>query len=110
MTDVAFHIGTNIRASSYFFNRRAADVVPEACFTAITEDRHDELTAMDLSVIAVDTGIISVNFNSYASLVIFFIIPVLYCFVFYHETLLIIRVLAVFDFYYRTYLVSLPSN
>ena len=46
-------IGKDIRASSYFFTRRAADVVPEACFTAITEDRHDELTAMDLSVIAV---------------------------------------------------------
>ena len=42
-----------IRASSYFFTRSAADVVPEACFTAITEDRHDELAAMDLSVIAV---------------------------------------------------------
>ena len=29
------------------------DVVPEACFTAMTEDHHDELAAMDLSVIAV---------------------------------------------------------
>ena len=46
-------IGKDIRASSYFFTRRAADVLPEACFTARTEDRHDELTAMDLSVIAV---------------------------------------------------------
>ena len=45
---------------------------------------------------------ISMNFNSYASLVIFFIIPVLLCFVFDHETLLTIRVLAVFDSYYRT--------
>ena len=49
-----------------------------------------------------DTGMISMNFNSYASLVIFFIIPVLFCFVFDHETLLTIRVLAVFDFYYLT--------
>ena len=45
---------------------------------------------------------ISMNFNSYASLVIFFIIPVLFCFVFDRETLLTIRVLAVFDFRYRT--------
>ena len=46
-------IGKDIGASSNFFTRRAADVVPEACFTAMTEDRHDELAAMDLSVIAV---------------------------------------------------------
>ena len=39
---------------------------------------------------------ISMNFNSYASLVIFFYHS---CFVFYHETLLTIRVLAMFDFY-----------
>ena len=45
---------------------------------------------------------ISMNFNSYASLVIFFIIPVLLCFVFEHENLYTIRVLAMFDFYYRT--------
>ena len=46
-------IGKDIRASSYFFTWRAALVVPAACFTAMTEDRHDEQTAMDLSVIAV---------------------------------------------------------
>ena len=46
-------IGKDIRASSYFFTWRAAVVVPAACFTAMTEDRHDEQTAMDLSVIAV---------------------------------------------------------
>ena len=57
-------IGKGIRANSYFFTRRAADVLPEACFTTMTEDRHDELAAMDLSVI-------SMNFNSYISLVIF---------------------------------------
>ena len=45
---------------------------------------------------------ISMNFDSYASLVIFFIIPLLFCFVFDLETLLTIQVLAVFDFYYRT--------
>ena len=76
-------IGKGIRANSYFFTRRAADVLPEACFTTMTEDRHDELAAMDLSVI-------SMNFNSYASLVIFFIILVLFCFVFDHKILLTI--------------------
>ena len=96
-------IGKDIRASSYFFTRRAADVVPEACFTAMTKDRHDELAAVDLSVIALTLTVwISMNFNSYASLVIFFIITVLFCFVFDYETSLAIRVLAVFDFYYRT--------
>ena len=38
---------------------------------------------------------ISMNFNSYTSLVIFFIILVLFCFVFDHETSLTIRVLRV---------------
>ena len=42
-------VGSDIRASSYFFTRRAA----EAYFTAMTEDGHDELAATDLSVIAV---------------------------------------------------------
>ena len=49
-----------------------------------------------------DTVMISVNFNGYASLVIFFIISVLFCYVFEHWNLYTIRVLAVFDFYYRT--------
>ena len=49
-----------------------------------------------------DTVMISMNFNSYASLVIFFIISVLFCFVFELWTLYTIRVLAVFDFHYRT--------
>ena len=34
-------IGKVIRASFYFFTRRAVDLVPEACSTAMTEDRHD---------------------------------------------------------------------
>ena len=99
-------IGKDIRANSYFFTRRAADVLPEACFTAMTEDRHNELAAMhagpqrDRS--RFDTSMISMNFNSYAGLVIFFIILFLFCFVFDHKTLLTIRVLAVFDFYYHT--------
>ena len=47
-----------------------------------------------------DTVMISMNFNSYATLAIFFIIPVLFCFVFEHETIHTTRVLAAFDFYY----------
>ena len=46
-------IGEDIRASYHSFTRRAPDVVPEPCFTAMTEDRDDELAAMDLGVIAV---------------------------------------------------------
>ena len=46
-------IGKVIRASSYFSTRRVVDLVPEACSTAMTEDRHDELAAIDLSMIAV---------------------------------------------------------
>ena len=46
-------IGKVIRASSYFSTRRVVDLVPEACSTAMTEDRHYELAAIDLSMIAV---------------------------------------------------------
>ena len=49
-----------------------------------------------------NTVMISMHFNSYASSAIFFIIPVLFSFVFQHETIYTTRVLAVFDFYYRT--------
>ena len=45
---------------------------------------------------------ISMNFNNYAGLAMFRIIPVLFCFVFEHETLHAIRVLALSDFYYYT--------
>ena len=47
---------------------------------------------------------ISTSFNSYASLAIFFIISILFCFFFLleHETIYTSGVLAVFDFYYRT--------
>ena len=45
---------------------------------------------------------ISMNVKSYASLVIFFITPVLFC-IFEHETIYNIGVLAVFDFYCRTW-------
>ena len=44
-------MGKDIRASSNFFTRRAADVVSKACFTVMTGDRHDEQAAMDFSMI-----------------------------------------------------------
>ena len=46
-------IGKVIRASSYFSNRRVVDLVPEACSTAMTKDRHGELAVIDLSMIAI---------------------------------------------------------
>ena len=80
-------IGKDTRASSYFFTRRAADIVSEACFTVINGDPHDEWAAMDRHYhIRSDTVMISLNFNSYASLVIFFVISVSFCFVFEHWT------------------------
>ena len=54
----------------------------------MTVHRHDELAAMDLSMIAVALTPSCL----YASLVIFFIIPVLFSFVFVHETIYIILV------------------
>ena len=42
---------------------------------------------------------ICMNFNSYATLVVFFIIPVFFSFVFELETLYIKTLLAVFEFY-----------
>ena len=46
-------IGKVIRASSYISIRRVVYLVPEACSTAMTEDRHHELAEIDLSMIAV---------------------------------------------------------
>ena len=46
-------IGKVISASSYFSTRRVVDLVPEASSTAMTEDRHEELAAIDLSMIVV---------------------------------------------------------
>ena len=102
-------IGKDTRASPYLFPRRAADVISEACFTAITEDRHDEPAVLDLSIIAVAlTPSWLMNFNSYASLAILFIIPVLFCFVFEHEIICTTRVSALFWFLLPY--VSLQSN
>ena len=52
---MAFHSThrKDTRASSYLIARRAAGVTSEACFIAMTGDRHDELTAVDPSMIAV---------------------------------------------------------
>ena len=46
-------IGKVIRASSCFSIRRVVDLVPGASSTVMTEDRHDELAAIDLSMIVV---------------------------------------------------------
>ena len=71
------------------------DLVPKAYFTAMTENRHDELAAMNHSMICE-------LFSSYASFVAFFIIPVLLCFVYdsyEHEIIYTVRAIAVFKFY-----------
>ena len=44
---------------------------------------------------------ICINFNGHAILVTIFIIPVLLCLVFEHETIHTVRMLVVFDFYCR---------
>ena len=48
-----------------------------------------------------DTVMNYINFNSYANLVMFFMIPAWFYFVFEHETIYAIRVLSMFDFYCR---------
>ena len=81
VTDVAFttqHIGKDVRASSPL-TRRAVDVISEACFTGDLRashvgPQHDRSRS--------DTVMISMNYNSYATLAIFLIIPVLFCFAF----------------------------
>ena len=62
----------------------------------MTGDRHDKLIAMDLSIFNLFISIF--NFNNNASLFMFFIIPILLCFVFEHETINTTQVLALFDF------------
>ena len=46
-------IGKVTWASSYFSTQRVVDLVPEACSTVMTKDHHDELAAIDLSMILV---------------------------------------------------------
>ena len=48
-----WRIGKDIKASSWFFTRGAADVISEAFLTAMTGYRHEELAAMDLRMITV---------------------------------------------------------
>ena len=79
------------------------DVTSEACFTAMTGDRHYELAAMVLSKIRIpsDTVMICMNFNSYASLVIFSSLMFFFSVLFLNTKLYIyifIRLLARRDF------------
>ena len=67
----------------------------------MTGDRRDELAAIHYDNIRSYTVILSLKFNSYASLAILFIISISLCFVFEHETSYTTRMLAVW-FYYRT--------
>ena len=46
-------IGKDIKVSSWFFTRGAADAISEAFLTAMTGYRHEELAAMDLRMITV---------------------------------------------------------
>ena len=64
----------------------------------MTGDRRDELAAVHYDNIRSYTVILSLKFNSYASLAILFIISFSLCFVFEHETSYTTRMLAVFDF------------
>ena len=68
----------DIRASFKLFTRREDDSISKASFTAMTRDHHDELTAIDHSMICSDAIVIWINFKNYASLVIFFQ-PFLFC-------------------------------
>ena len=71
----------------------------------MTGNHDDELDAIDLSMIVM----IIMNFNSYVSLAILFIVTFFnsFCFVllffpfFLHETIYTRQMLAVFHFYYR---------
>ena len=93
VTDVTFH-STHRKGYEAFWGLLYCDDRRSSWWASRDGLQHDHIRS--------DTVMISMNFNNYASLVIFFIISVLFCFVFEHWTLYTIRVLAVFDFYYRT--------
>ena len=80
MTHVAFHASERISDQSKLLVAHSKGVRcnSKACFNAMTGDSQDKLAAMDLSIF---------NFNNNASLFMFFIIPILLCFVFEHETI-----------------------
>ena len=93
-------IGKDIKVSSWFFTRGAADAISEAFLTAMTGYRHKELAAMDLRMItvALTPSWLARNFNSYASLAKFLIF--LFYSVFFLNAklyMLVIRVLTVFE-------------
>ena len=75
MIDVAFitqRVGRDIRASSWLFTREAVDEISEACFSgdpraSCVGPQHDRGRSY--------TVMISMNFDSYANLAIFCIIP-----------------------------------
>ena len=71
----------DIRASSSLFTRRASDVTSEAFSTAMSGDRYE---GPKHNRGHSDAIVINMNFNSYSSLarILFFTIPVLFCFVF----------------------------
>ena len=90
------HIGKDIRRSSFFHSKDGRcsvwgllhyDDWTSPWWASRDGPQHDRSRS--------DTVIISMNFNSYASLVIYFIIPILFCFVFEHETFYTIRLLSV---------------
>ena len=74
-------IGKDIRASSSLFTRRVSDVTSEAFSTSMSGDRYEGPRHNRGHS---DAIVINMNFNSYSSLarILFFIIPVLFCFVF----------------------------
>ena len=65
----------------------SADVIFEAFFTAMTGDRYEELAAMGRKHSRYDPVMICMNFNSYASMLIFFIIPVFFSVLFLNTKL-----------------------
>ena len=74
-------IEKDIRASSSLFTRRVSDETSEAFSTSMSGDRYEGPRHNRGHS---DAIVINMNFNSYSSLarILFFIIPVLFCFVF----------------------------
>ena len=92
-------IGKDIKVSSWFFTRGAADVISEAFLTAMTGYRHEELAAMDLRMITVAlTPSWLARILTVMPVWLFLIIPVLFCFFLNTKLyMLVIRVLTVFE-------------
>ena len=95
-------IGKDIRASSKLFTRWGVDVVSEACFTAMTGDRHYEPAAMDLSMISVALAPSWLVWILTVRPVWLYFSSFMFCSVFFltDKTLYTIGVFAVLDFYY----------